>query len=76
MSDFHIILTPYEMRIEHDKSTQISRKKSTFKESKKIKIEDYKTGDNSDSESDTNKAKFVRNIKRGTYKYKVKIPLK
>jgi hypothetical protein len=64
------------MRIEQDKPTKLSRKEATFKASKKIKTEEYKTSDNSDSESDIEEANFVRNLKRGTRKYKGKIPFK
>jgi phosphoglucomutase len=76
MDELHGIPTAYEMRIEKDKPTNPSRKESSFKASKKINIEEYKTNDNSDSESDVEEANFFRNLKRGTRKYKGKIPFR
>jgi hypothetical protein len=76
MDELHGILTAYEMRIEKDKKENPSRKEATFKASKKTKTKEYKTSDNSDSESDAEEANFVRKLKRGSGKYKGKIPFK
>jgi hypothetical protein len=64
MDELHGILTTYEMRIENDKKENPSRNESTFKESKKRKIEEYKTSDNSYNELDVEESNFVRKIKR------------
>jgi hypothetical protein len=76
MDELHGILTAYEMRIEKDKQEKPTRKEATFKASKKTKTKEYKTYDNSDSELDEEEANFVRNLKRGTGKYKGKLPFK
>ena len=74
MDELHGILTAYEMRTEQEKP---SRKEATFKVSKKTKRNNLKekpysscNGDLDDEEE----ANFVINMKRGTGKFKGKLP--
>ena len=75
IDQLHGTLVDYEMRIE-DEDT--SRKEASFKVSSKQarknkSTKDKPTSDESDDEEITN---FVRKLKRGTRKYKGKLPLK
>ena len=75
VDQLHGTLVAYEMRIE-DEDT--SRKEATFKVSSKQagknkSTKDKPTSDESNDEEITN---FVRKLKRGTGKYKGKLPLK
>lgn len=70
------ILMAYEMRIEQEDS---SGEEEVFKASKQKKTSkpkpktNFSSNDESNSEEKTN---FVRKLKRGTYNYKGKLPLK
>ena len=77
MDELHGTLTAYEMRIEQE---DLAGKEATFKVTnkrrtikKKPKSEYNSDDDNSDNEEEAN---FVRKLKRGTTKYKGKLPLK
>ena len=75
VDQLHGTLVAYEMRIEDEDS---SRKEATFKVSSKQVGKNKSTkgkpiSDDSDDEKMTN---FVRILKRGTGKYKGKLPLK
>ena len=73
MDELHGILTTYEMRTA---SENPSRKEATFKaakrDKKKVEIEVI---NHEDSEEDVEEANFVKNIRRGSGKYKGKLPL-
>jgi hypothetical protein len=71
MDELHIILTAYEMRIEHDKPTN---KEATFKASNKTKIEEYKMSDSSDNELNEEESNFFKKLERGSGKHKGKLP--
>jgi hypothetical protein len=77
MDELYGTLTTYEMRIEKDNSVI---KEAKFKEYKKTKKKE-KQKENSDSsnndilEDDEKVTNFVRRMKKGTKKYKGKIPL-
>ena len=66
MEELYGILIAYEMRIEQDNS---QKKEATFKTSDKSKAK-IQLGNSDDEE-----ALLVKNIKRGTGKYKGKLPL-
>ena len=77
MDELHGILTTYEMRTEQEDPAgkevafKVSNKRGTSKKKPKSKY------NNDDNESDNEEeANFVRKLKRGTGKYKVKLPLK
>jgi hypothetical protein len=70
------ILTAYEMNIEKDNPSNSSIKEESFKESKKIKIKEYKTNDDLDNEIDVEEANFVIKLKRGMNNCKCKLPFK
>jgi DNA replication protein DnaD len=76
MDELLEILIANEMRIEKDKASKLSSNKATFKASKRINTEEYKTSGNSNSKSDVDEANFVRKLKRGTRKYQGNIPFK
>jgi hypothetical protein len=77
MDELHGILTAYDMRTEQDNPMT---KEATFKVSKKTKNK-YKQNPkldcscNDDLEEDEEVENFVRNMKRGTKKYKCMLPL-
>ncbi len=74
MDELHGILTTCEMRIEGPKS-----KEATFKAAKKKKEREnihYSSSSISSEESYAEIAQFVNKLKRGTGKYKGKLPLK
>ena len=77
MDELHGTLTAYEMRIEKEDlagkevAFKVTNKRRTSKE--KPKSEYNSDDDESDNEEDAN---FVRKLKRGTGKYKGKLPLK
>ena len=73
MDELHEILTAYEMRIKKEK---LSKNEETFKASKKTKTREHTSRDNSDSELDEEEINFVGKLKRGSRKYKAKIPFK
>lgn len=74
MDELQGILTAYEMRTSNEYPT---KKEATFnaakKDKKKVELE-VKNHEN--SEEDFEEANFVKNLKRGTRKYKGKLPLK
>jgi hypothetical protein len=76
MDELHGILTAYEMRTEQDNP---SRKEASFKASKKTKKNKKNSKSNyscnDDSDEDEEITNFVRKLKRGTRKYKGKLPL-
>ena len=68
------ILTAYEMRISGETS---SKKEATFKAAKKEKKKkEEEVNHSKKSEEDEEEANFVKNFKRGTGKFKGKLPLK
>ena len=74
MDELHGILTSYEMRVA---SENPSRKEADFKAAKrgKKKIE-TEINNHEYSKEDVEEANFVKNLRRGSGKYKGKIPLK
>ena len=76
LDELHGILTAYEMRT---KQEDPSGKEAAFKASNQKRTSkprpksEYSNNDESDKEEEVN---FVRNLKRGTGKYKGKLPLK
>jgi hypothetical protein len=74
MDELHGSLIAYEMRTctENDQSN----KEASFKSIKKTKDKEHKAEEKSGYDSDEEEAHFVRNIKRGTKKYKGKLPFK
>jgi hypothetical protein len=76
MDELHGILIAYEMRT---KQNNPSKKEATFKASKKTRKNKKKSKSNyncsDDSDEDEEIANFVRKLKRGTDKYKGKLPL-
>jgi hypothetical protein len=74
MDELHGILTAYEMRTSGENSF---RKEATFKVAKKDKKNfEAEINSHEESEGDVEEANFVKNMKRGTGKYKGKLPLK
>jgi hypothetical protein len=74
MDELHGILTTYEMRTFGENSF---RKEATFKVANKDKKKfEAKINSHEESEGDVEEANFVKNLKRGTGKYKGKLPLK
>jgi hypothetical protein len=74
MDELHGILTSYEMRKEHEK---LSRKEVAFKDTKKTKgnnLEEKPYSSYSDNSDDEEEANFIRKLKRGTGKFKGKLP--
>jgi hypothetical protein len=53
-----------------------SKKEETFKASKKTKNKEHESSDSFDNESDAEEAHFVRKLKKGSGKYKGKLPFK
>jgi hypothetical protein len=78
MDELHGIFTTYEMRIEQENPVM---KEVAFKESKKTKKQNKKNSKpdcnyRDDSEEYEEVVNFIRNLKRGTDKYKGMLPLK
>lgn len=73
MDELHGILTVYEMRIEKENP---SKREVVFKASKKMENREHKSSDSFDKESDAKEAHFLRKLKKGSRKYKVKLPSK
>ena len=78
MDELHGILTAYKMRTEQEK---LSKKEESFKVSKKTKKNNQKSKSCSCSScskdsNDEEEANFVRKLKRGTDKFKGKLPFK
>ena len=74
MDELHGILIAYEMRTS---SENPSRKEETFKASKRDKKKvETEISNHEDSEEDVEEANFVKNLRRGSGKYKGKLPLK
>ena len=74
MDELHGFLTSYEMRISGENH---SRKEAAFKAAKKDKKKKEEEVSNfEESEEDEEEANFVKNLKRGTGKYKGKLPMK
>jgi hypothetical protein len=74
MDELQGILTSYEMRTSNENP---SNKEATFKAAKKdMKKVEIETSNHEDSEEDMEEANFVKNLKRGTGKYKGKLPLR
>ena len=72
VDQLHGIFTTYEMRIGNDKS---SKRETTFKESKTKMRQNKKTNDKLSYIYDEETANFINKLKKGTGKYKGKIPL-
>jgi len=73
MDELHGILTTYEMRAGQGKT---SKKEATFKISKETKKQKKTSNENFSDDSNHEMANFIRKLKRGTDKYKGKLPLK
>jgi 6-phosphogluconolactonase/glucosamine-6-phosphate isomerase/deaminase len=74
MGELQGILTTYEMRTSNENP---SNKEATFKEANKDKKKvETETSSHEDSEEDMEEVNIVKNLKRGTGKYKGKLPLK
>ena len=74
MDELHGILTSYEMRTS---SENPSRKEASFKATKRDNTKfELEINNPEDSEEDVEEANFVKNLRRGSGKYKGKIPLK
>ena len=76
--ELHGILTTYEMRTEQEKTP---RKETTFKVSKKTKKNNqnpksFSCFSCSEDSNDEEEANFVRKLKRGTDKFKGKLPFR
>ncbi|XP_059070607.1 uncharacterized protein LOC131860243 [Cryptomeria japonica] len=67
------ILTAYEMRTNVENP---SKRETTFKASKKGKEKEQKSSESSEEDSEDEVAHLVRKLKRGSGKYKGKLPLK
>jgi hypothetical protein len=74
MDELHGILTAYGMRI--DTKNGQPNKEASFKATNKTRNKEHKVEQNIGDESDEEEANFVRNLKRGTGKYKGKLPFK
>jgi len=77
MDEFHGTLTTYEMRMDQDNLVTME---AAFKESKKTNQKNNKKAKSDSSSSDVSKDddevdNFVKTLKRGTGKYKGKLPL-
>jgi len=77
MDELHVTLTTYEMRTKKD---NMVTKESTFKASKNTKKKDKRNEKSNSSknailEDDEEVANFVRRMKKGTGKYRGKLPL-
>ena len=73
MDELHGILVAYEMRIDKENT---SKKETSFKASKKTKNGENESSDSSDNESDAMESHFGRKLKKGSKKYKGKLPFK
>jgi hypothetical protein len=73
MDELHGILTTYEMRTVQENP---SKHEVTFKASKGTSSKGHQTYDSSEEESDAEEENFVRRLKKGTGKYKGKLPFK
>jgi len=73
MDELHGIVTIYEMRTTQGNT---SKNEATFKISKEIKKQKEISNENFSDNSDQEMANFIRKLKRGTGKYKGKLPLK
>jgi hypothetical protein len=73
MDELHGILIAYEMRTEQEKS---SKRETTFKASKETKNHEHVPNENHSDISDEEEANFIRKLKKGSGKYKGKLPLK
>jgi hypothetical protein len=74
MNELQGILTSYEMRTSNENP---SNKEATFKAAKNDKKKfETKASNHEDSKEDMEEVNFVKNLKRGTGKYKGKLPLK
>ncbi|XP_057847433.2 uncharacterized protein LOC131057276 [Cryptomeria japonica] len=69
----HGILTAYEM---HTNVENSSKRETTFKASKKGKEKEQKSSKSSEEDSEDEDAHLVRKLKRGSGKFKGKLPLK
>jgi hypothetical protein len=68
-----LVRQQYEMRTEKEKE---SKKEENFKSSNNIENKEHKSSDCSSCESDAEEANFVRKLKKGSRKYKGKLPYK
>ncbi|KAH9302639.1 hypothetical protein KI387_014222, partial [Taxus chinensis] len=73
MDELHGILTAYEMRTESNKP---AKKEAAFKVSKKKAIKESEANGESNSEENENEALFIRKLKKGSGRYKGKLPFK
>jgi hypothetical protein len=74
MDELHGTLTTYEMRT--DTENEQPNREATFKATKKTRNKEHRVEERPGDESDEEEAHFVRKLKRGTDKYKGKLPFK
>jgi hypothetical protein len=73
MDEFHGILIAYEMITRQEKS---SKRETTFKASKETRNNKHVPNENHSDISDEEDANFIRKLKKGSRKYKGKLPFK
>jgi hypothetical protein len=73
MDELHGILIAYEMRTWKERP---SKRETTFKASKETKNHEHVPNENHSDISDEEEANFIRKLKKGSGKYKGKLPLK
>ena len=73
MDELHGIITYYEMRTRQEKP---SKCETTFKVSKGTKNHEHVSNESNSDISDEEEANFIKKLKKGSGKYKVKLPLK
>jgi hypothetical protein len=74
MDELHGTLTTYEMRTDTENGQP--NRQASFRSMKKTRNNEHRVEERSGNESDEEEAHFVRKIKRGTDKYKGKLPFK
>jgi len=73
MDELHGILTSYEMRTRKERPT---KEEKTFKASKKKGGKDHVSNEDQSYIFDEEITKFMKKLKKGTGKYKEKLPIK
>jgi len=73
MDKLHGIITTYEMRTWQEKT---SKGETTFKVSKGTKNHEHVSNERKSDKSDEEEANFIQKLKKGSYKYKGKLPFK
>jgi hypothetical protein len=73
MNELHGIIIAYEMRTGKEKST---KRETTFKASKETKNHEHVPNENNSYILYEEEANFIRKLKKGSGKYKGKLPLK